>query len=92
VKANKIDKGPIVARRLLSLVDVGEDTDADLASYLLFDGSFTRKLIALGRSDAEARRNELLEFFGSAQEDAEPRASEREEWSIPPPVGPGRLS
>jgi NTE family protein len=92
VKASKIGKGPIVARRLLSLVDVGEETDADLASYLLFDGSFTRKLIALGRSDAEARRSDLLEFFGSAQDDVEPQIHDREEWTIPPPVGPGRLA
>lgn len=92
VRSTRLRRGPLVARQILSLVDVGEDTDADLASYLLFDGSFTQKLIALGRADAEARRRELLEFFGSAQEDAEPRPSEREEWTIPPPVGPGRLT
>jgi NTE family protein len=92
VKAGKLRKGPIVARRFLSLVDVGEETEADLASYLLFDGSFTRKLIALGRADAEARRNELLEFFGSARDDVEPRSSESGEWSIPPPVGPGSMT
>jgi NTE family protein len=92
VRTSKMEKGSLVARRLLSLVDVGEETEADLASYLLFDGSFTRKLIALGRSDAEARRGELLEFFGSAQEDEEPRPSDREHWTIPPPVGPGRLA
>lgn len=92
VRSTGLRRGPLVARQILSLVDVGEDTDADLASYLLFDGSFTQKLIALGRADAEARRRELLEFFGSAQEDVEPRPSEREEWTIPPPVGPGRLT
>jgi NTE family protein len=92
VKAGKLQKGPVVARRLLSLVDVGEETEADLASYLLFDGSFTRKLIALGRADAEARRNELLEFFGSARDDVEPKSSESGEWTIPPPVGPGGMT
>ncbi|EYF07513.1 patatin-like phospholipase family protein [Chondromyces apiculatus] len=92
IRTSKLRSGPLVTRQLLSLMDVGEDTEADLASYLLFDGPFTQKLIALGRADAEARRRELLEFFGSAQEDPEPLASEREEWSIPPPVGPGRLT
>jgi NTE family protein len=92
VRAGKLQKGPFIARRLLSLVDVGEETEADLASYLLFDGSFTRKLIALGRADAEARRNELLEFFGSMHDDAPPKSSESGEWSIPPPVGPGRMT
>ncbi len=92
VRSGKLQKGPLIARRILSLVDVGEETEADLASYLLFDGSYTRKLIALGRADAEARRNELLEFFGSARDDVEPRSSESGEWTIPPPVGPGRMT
>ena len=92
VRGAGLRRGPLVARQLMSLVDVGEDTDADLASYLLFDGPFTQKLIALGRADAEARRRELLDFFGSAREDTEPLPSEREEWTIPPPVGPGRLA
>jgi NTE family protein len=91
VRTSRLETGSLVARRLLSLVDVGEETDADLASYLLFDGSFTRKLIALGRSDAEARRGDLLDFFGSAQDDEAPRPSDREHWTIPPPVGPTRL-
>lgn len=92
VKTGKLQKGPLIARRLLSLVDVGEETEADLASYLLFDGPFTRKLISLGRADAEARRSEFLEFFGSVRDDVEPRSSESGEWSIPPPVGPGRMT
>ena len=42
---------------------VGEGADADLASYLLFDGDFARALVDLGRRDAEARRDELIEFL-----------------------------
>ena len=59
-----------VARRLLSLLDVGEATESDLASYLLLDGPFARRLINLGRADAEARRHEIEEFFASAEADA----------------------
>ena len=60
--------------------------EADLASYLLFDGAFARRLIELGRADAEARRNEIADFFGSAAEDDEPVSTENNEWTIPPPV------
>jgi len=73
-------------RRLLTLVDVGEGTEADLASYLLFDGAIARRLIDLGRADAEARKHEIAEFFGHAAEDVAPVESESAEWSIPPHV------
>ena len=52
-----------LGRQLLRLLDVGEGGDADLASYLLFDGTFARELIALGRADAHARRDELESFL-----------------------------
>jgi len=51
------------ARQLLRLLYVGGDREADLASYVMFDGGFAKQLIDLGRSDAEARRHELLAFF-----------------------------
>ncbi len=87
VRSGALRHGGGLTRRLLSLLDVGEATEADLASYLLFDGAFAKKLIDLGRADAEARRHEIMEFFGSAAEDAAPRSSESGEWTLPPPVG-----
>lgn len=37
--------------------------DADLASYLLFDGGFARELVDLGYADTRAQRDELARFF-----------------------------
>jgi NTE family protein len=86
VRSGALRRGGAFARRLLSLMDVGEATEADLASYLLFDGAFAKKLIDLGRADAEARRHDIAEFFGSAHDDEAPELSESGEWSVPPPV------
>lgn len=89
VRKGKLRGGAVFTRRLLSLLDAGVGPDADLASYLLFDGAFARKLIDLGRSDAEARKEELLQFFGSPSEDEAIWASDDErpsgEWTLPPP-------
>ncbi len=38
---------------------------SDLASYLLFDGGFTRKLIDLGHNDAVARADDIRAFFAA---------------------------
>ena len=37
--------------------------DSDLLSYLLFDGRLGAALIELGRADADAAREQLIEFF-----------------------------
>ncbi len=87
VRSGSLRGGGGLTRHFLSLLDVGEATEADLASYVLFDGSFAKRLIDLGRADAEARRHEIAEFFGSASEDGTPRSSEGGAWTIPPPVG-----
>ncbi len=39
------------------------ESEADLLSYVLFDGAFAGRLIEIGRSDARARHDELLSFF-----------------------------
>lgn len=62
VKKNKI------YRNLLRLIDIGT-IEADLASYLLFDGGFAEMLIELGFEDAQARQKELAQFFGLEETD-----------------------
>ena len=58
-----IATGSYLTRKMLHMLDTGVSDEADLASYLLFDGAFARKLIDLGRADAEAQRHQLAEFF-----------------------------
>ncbi|OWW22055.1 patatin-like phospholipase family protein [Noviherbaspirillum denitrificans] len=58
--------GPI--RMLLGGIGATEARGAALASYLLFESSFTGELITLGRKDALARKADVLAFFGKAEE------------------------
>jgi NTE family protein len=48
--------------RLLRRIAEGE-SEADLLSYIMFDGSFSGQLIEIGRSDARKRHDELVAFF-----------------------------
>jgi NTE family protein len=41
-----------------------EARGAALSSYLLFEAPYTRELMALGEADTDARRGEVLAFFG----------------------------
>jgi NTE family protein len=55
--------GRALGKQLLRLLDIGEGVDADLVSYLLFDGHFARELMDLGEQDARKREADLAHFF-----------------------------
>lgn len=69
VRRGKLIGNPFLTKRLLNALDIGVGDEADLASYLLFDGHYCRQLIEMGRADAHAHRDEILDFFGDADDD-----------------------
>ena len=56
---------PRPIRMLLGGIGATEARGAALASYLLFEASYTCDLIRLGRNDALARRDDVVAFFGT---------------------------
>jgi len=63
---------PLPIRTLLSAIGATERRGAALASYLLFESTYTRSLIELGQIDTMRRRDEVLRFFGAAELSALP--------------------
>jgi NTE family protein len=57
---------PRTLRTLLRSMGAMNAGGGQLMSYLMFEGSFTRELIALGYSDAMARDDEILAFIRGA--------------------------
>lgn len=53
----------LVGRTLAGIVARGALGEADLLSYLFFDRSYTRRLIDVGRADAEAAADALCAFL-----------------------------
>ncbi len=68
IASRHIGSLPVSIRTLLSAIGATERRGASLASYLLFESSYTRSLIELGQIDTLNRRDEVLAFFN---EDAE---------------------
>jgi len=58
---------PAPIRVMLGGIGATEVRGSALASYLLFEASFTNELIALGFSDAMNKKEEVLTFFGDGK-------------------------
>jgi NTE family protein len=56
---------PLPVRTLLGGIGATEVRGAALASYLLFEASYTSELIKLGQHDTFLRRDDVLAFFGA---------------------------
>lgn len=56
---------PRSVRALLRVMGATRSRGAGFSSYLLFDRSYTRRLLAMGRRDALAKRAEIEAFFGA---------------------------
>lgn len=69
IASRHIGSLPRPVRMLLAGIGATEVRGAALASYLLFEKSYTCELIALGRKDAAAHKNEILAFFASQRTD-----------------------
>jgi NTE family protein len=69
IASQHIGSLPRPVRMLLAGIGATEVRGAALASYLLFEKSYTCELIALGRKDAMAHKTEILAFFASQTQD-----------------------
>jgi NTE family protein len=67
IAARHIQSLPQMMRMLLGAIGATETRGAALASYLLFESTYTCDLINLGKRDAFARRTDVLTFFNADQ-------------------------
>jgi NTE family protein len=67
IASRHVSSLPRPVRMLLAGIGATEVRGAALASYLLFESSYTRELIQMGLKDALARRADVRAFFGVTQ-------------------------
>ncbi|WP_343587675.1 patatin-like phospholipase family protein [Herbaspirillum sp.] len=65
IASRHVESLPRPMRTLLGGIGATEARGSALASYLLFEQSFTRELIALGERDTYGKREEVLAFFAA---------------------------
>jgi NTE family protein len=65
IAARHVASLPAPVRTMLSGIGATEARGSALASYLLFEKSYTCELIQLGQRDTMARKDKVLAFFGS---------------------------
>ncbi len=80
IAAKHLGSLPLPIRAMLRGVGVSGQGDdargAALASYLLFEAPYTRELMALGVADTQARRDEVIAFFGWGEASSAPPRAE----------------